>query len=77
MESVDLSSVLSEGLEKGVMRNRTLRDGRAVNILDVHVSKDLSVYVVATHPTIVCVNTERPSHPLFQCKVLLGSRVAS
>lgn len=36
-------AVLTEGLERGVLRNRTLRDGQAVTILDVHVSRDLSL----------------------------------
>ncbi|KAL1518717.1 hypothetical protein AB1Y20_003004 [Prymnesium parvum] len=34
---------LVEGLDRGVMRNAVLRDGRAVSVLDVHVSPDLSI----------------------------------
>ena len=36
-------AVLVEGLEHGVIYNRVLRNGQAVNVLDVHVSKDLGV----------------------------------
>ena len=37
------AAVLAEGLAQGVVRDRVLRDGRAVSLVDVHVTRDLQL----------------------------------